>query len=169
MRRFLSSFAAWWALAGGILLLLITVVTSANVGAFILDTIAANFGGNVEGLSGYEDFVRLMISCAALMFFPYCQLQNGHISIHLFTSGWPDTLVRVVDRLWLALMTVIILLLTYWMFIGMLETRADQTSTSILGWLEWPYYLPGLISLVLWGAIAAMQFIDGGRETNHGA
>ncbi len=169
MRSVLTILAMWWALAGGLLLLLIAVVTSVDVGAFLLNWIGRNFGYNVEGLSGYEDFVRLAISCAALMFFPYCQLRHGHISVHLFTSGWPTSLIRTIDRVWLALIVLVVIFLTYWMFIGLLETRDDHTSTSILGWLEWPYYIPGLISLVLWGATAAMQCVEGAGESRHGA
>ncbi|MBX2804820.1 MAG: TRAP transporter small permease [Hyphomicrobiales bacterium] len=165
MRTVLAELATWWAIAGGALLLVITVVTSANVGAFVISAL----GIYVEGISGYEDFVRLVISCAALMFFPYCQLRYGHISVRLFTNGWPAVLTRAIDRLWLALTVCITLFLTYWMFIGLLETHADQTSTSILGWLEWPYYIPGLISLILWSAIAAMQLVEGAAESPHGA
>jgi hypothetical protein len=43
------------------------------------------------------------------------------------------------------------------MAIGMTETRADQAVSRVLGWPEWPFYLPGLVSLALWAVVAAME------------
>lgn len=169
MRRTLSRITAWWALGGGILLLIITVVTSFNVGAFLLSWIGRGLGFSVEGLPGYEDFVRLLISSAALMFFPYCQLRRGHVAVDLFVSRLSRSVRTFLDRFWLALTSLAALFLGYWMLFGLIESRADQTATSILGWQEWPYYVPGLISLGLWAAVAAMQCVESAEEADHGA
>ena len=80
MRPLLDKVVVWWALLGGAILLAIVLVTVANVGAFTLDRLARPFGERVAGLPGYEDFVRLAVSCAGLMLFPYCQLRRGHIA-----------------------------------------------------------------------------------------
>ena len=79
MRALLGRIAVWWALLGGVLLFAIVFVTVTNVGGFALDRVARLFGGTVYGLPGYEDFVRLAISAAALMLLPYCQLVRGHL------------------------------------------------------------------------------------------
>lgn len=63
----LRRLAEWFALAGGLILLLIVAVTTTNTSAFILDRMAGLLGSNVAGLPGYEDFVQLAISGAALM------------------------------------------------------------------------------------------------------
>jgi len=169
MKKAISTIAAWWALAGGVLLLLITFVTSYNVGAFTLDRIANTFGLTVGGLPGYEDFVRLLVSCAALMFFPYCQLRRGHVAVDLFTNSFPPALRGFLNRLWLVATAVLAAFLGYWMTIGLFETRADDTSTSILGWVEWPFYAPGIVSMILWAIIAAMQSVQAGEEKPGGA
>lgn len=169
MRSALSSIAAWWAVAGGALLLAITLVTSLNVSAFLLDTLVRSFGVSVQGVLGYEDMVRLMISCAGLMFFPYCQLKRGHVAVDLFVAGLPRRVRVGLERLWLALTALIAVFLGYWMAIGLVETRADHTSTPILGWPEWPFYIPGLISLALWALIAAGQCAASAEEVEHGA
>ena len=157
MPRWLATTVTWWALLGGVLILTITAVTSVNVGAFIADRVAGAFGIDVEGLPGYEDFVRLAISAAALMFFPYCQLKRGHVAVDLFVSALPETVQRQLDRIWLALTVLGAGFLAWWMVFGLLESRADAVTSSILGWPEWPFYAPGIVSLVLWAAVAAAQ------------
>ena len=131
--------SAAWAVAGGLVILAIMLVTSVNVGAFALDRLARLFGANVGALPGYEDFVRLAVSCAALMFFPYCQLRRGHVAVDLFVSLFPRVVKRALDRLWLAAIVALALFLAYWMCLGMLETRADRALSPVLGWPEWPF------------------------------
>jgi TRAP-type C4-dicarboxylate transport system permease small subunit len=156
--------SAAWAVAGGLVILAIMLVTSVNVGAFALDRLARLFGANVGALPGYEDFVRLAVSCAALMFFPYCQLRRGHVAVDLFVSLFPRVVKRALDRLWLAAIVALALFLAYWMCLGMLETRADRALSPVLGWPEWPFYLPGVISLILWALVAAWQIFETGEH-----
>ena len=51
--------------------------------------------------------------------------------------------------------------MAYWMVLGLLETRADGALSRVLGWPEWPFYLPGIASLLLWAAIAGSQVFAG--------
>lgn len=156
-----EKLATQWALLGGVLVLAIMIVTSINIGAFGLDRIARTFGENVSALPGYEDFVSLAISGAALMFFPYCQLRRGHVVVDLFASAFPLPLVRFLDRLWLVVTALLAFFLLYWMTNGMFETRDDSVLTPVLGWAQWPFYIPGIISLFLWGLIAGLQAVRG--------
>lgn len=160
MRRLAEPVAAFWALAGGVLILAIMAVTSINAGTFALDKVARLFDANVAGLSGYEDFVRLAVSCAALMFFPYCQARRGHIVVSLFVDMMSAASRSALDRIWLVATVMLALFLAYWMVVGMLETRDDGALSPILGWPEWPFYAPGIVSLILWAAIAALQAFE---------
>jgi len=160
MRQGLERVVLWWALAGGVGLLLIVGATAFNVGAFALDRIARGFGGEVTAFPGYEDFVRLVVSAAALMLFPYCQLKRGHVAVDLLVERMPRSAQRVIDAISLAGMTALALFLLYWMSIGMIETRDDHAISRVLGWPEWPFYLPGLISLALWALVAAADAAD---------
>ncbi|MGB0904357.1 MAG: TRAP transporter small permease subunit, partial [Mangrovicoccus sp.] len=89
MTRFLERTADLFALIGGAVVICIVLVTSFNAGAFIMDRVAGLFGADVAGLPGYEELVRLGISMAALMFFPYCQLRRGHVAVTLFVQYLP--------------------------------------------------------------------------------
>ena len=155
-----NRLSAAWALAGGGVVLLIMLVTAINVGAFGLDKVARTLGANVAGLPGYEDFVRLAVSCAALMFLPYCQAQRGHVRVELFAGRIPKAVRRALERFWLAVLLLVIVFLAYWMVAGMLETRADNALSPVLGWIEWPFYVPGIVSLALWAFVPLSQIVE---------
>ena len=160
MIRLLDRLAGLWALLGGIALLAIVAVTVVNVGAFALDRLARLGGGTVGGLPGYEDFVRLTVGAAVPMFLPWCQARRGHLAVDLFLSRAPAGFNRFIDRVSLVLMAAAALFLAWWMVLGMVETRADGALSRVLGWPEWPFYLTGIASLVLWAAVALAQLAD---------
>ncbi len=148
-----------WALAGGVMIGLIMIVTSINVIGFGLDRVARLYGESVSGLPGYEDFVRLGISCAALMFLPYCQFRRGHLAVDLFASALPQSIQGFLDRMWLVMTILVALFLAYWMVFGMLETVQDNALSPVLGWSQWPFYIPGIISLILWAFMGTIQLL----------
>ena len=108
--------------------------------------------------------MRLAISAAALMLLPYCQLKRGHVVVDLFAGMLPRVVQQALTRTWLAAMAALALFLAYWMVLGMQETRADGALSRVLGWPEWPFYLPGIVSLVLWATVAAHQALTGGAD-----
>lgn len=161
MYSLLQRAVTFWALLGGVLVIAIVLVTAVNVAAFTLDFSLKPFGLYVPALPGYEDFVRLAISAAALSFFPYTQLKRGHVAVDLFVQAFPLWVRSLLDHLWLACTVVLAIFLGYWMWLGMLETRADNTMTAVLGWSEWPWYFPGIVSMGLWALTALAQFFGG--------
>ncbi len=165
MRALVEKLAVALALIGGLVLLAIVLVTTANAGAFTLDRLARVFGGTVSGLPGYEDFVRLAVSAAALMLLPYCQLRRGHVAVDLFVKWLPPRIRRGFDIAIAFAMAGLAAFLAFWMTVGLLETRADGALSRVLGWPEWPFYLPGIASLLLWAVVAALQAFE--RE-DHG-
>ncbi|MCA0042888.1 TRAP transporter small permease [Celeribacter litoreus] len=163
MHAHVTRLADVFAMLGGAILFVIVMVTTTNTGAFILDRIVGLFGLNVSGLPGYEDFVQLAISGAALMFFPYTQASRGHVAVDLFVANAPMPVKRVLDHMWLTLTAAIALFLAYWMFHGMLESRSDAAEAGVLGWPIWPFYLPGIASMVLWAVVSVSQIFGDTR------
>ena len=166
MRGALEKFTVAWAVIGGLILLSIVAVTVTNVGAFTFDRIARLWGSTVSGLPGYEDYVRLAVSAAIPMFLPYCQHQRGHLAVDLFLKIAAPSFNRFIDRLSLILMAAAALFLAYWMAVGMIETKDDGALSRVLGWEEWPFYLPGIASLILWAIVSLSQLGDGTRLTD---
>ena len=160
IRAALEKLAAGLAVLGGFVLLAIVLVTATNVALFALDRVAGWMGGTVGALPGYEDFVRLAVAAAVPMFLPWCQVRRGHIAVDLFLRRAPASLNRFIDRLSLVLMAGSALFLAYWMMLGMAETREDGALSRVLGWQEWPFYVPGIASLLLWAAVALAQIFE---------
>lgn len=161
MPRLVTRVTVWWALSGGVILLAVVLVTTTNAGAFALDKLARPFGWSVAGLPGYEDFVRLAVSAAGLMFFPYCQLRRGHLAVNLIAHRFSRQLRRSLGALAQLGTALLALFLGYWMVLGMLETRGDNALSRVLGWPEWPFYVPGIFSMLLWALIALLQILEG--------
>jgi len=155
-------FTSAWAIAAGLVLVSIVLVTVTNVGAFTLDRVLAFADIDVQGLPGYEDYVRLAVSCAALMFVPWCQARRGHVAVDFFIEMMPSPVQRALDKLWLSLTVILALFLAFTMTIGMMETYSDNELSRVLGWPNWPFYLPGIVSMALWAMVAALQLC--GRE-----
>ncbi|MBX2854474.1 MAG: TRAP transporter small permease [Rhodobacteraceae bacterium] len=170
MRHALDRLAAVWALLGGMILLTIVAVTVTNAGAFGLDKLARMGGATVAGLPGYEDFVTLAIGAASPMFLPYAQARRGHLAVDLFTSKASPSVQRGLERIGQLLTAALALFLAYWMVYGMLQTMDDNALSRVLGWPVWPFYGPGIVSLLLWAAVAAVQVFetDAPGEAAHG-
>ena len=170
MRLALDRVAAAWAVLGGVILLTIVAVTVTNAGAFGLDKLARMAGATVSGLPGYEDFVTLAIGAASPMFLPYAQARRGHLAVDLFTAKAPRSVQRGLERIGVILTAAMALFLAYWMVYGMLQTLDDNALSRVLGWPVWPFYGPGIVSLMLWAAVAAAQVFeaDAPEEAAHG-
>ncbi|MCI4661389.1 MAG: TRAP transporter small permease [Neomegalonema sp.] len=158
MRVVLERAARYWALLGGGVLLLIVAITGLNALAYGLDAIARMWAAHVPGVPGYEDFVRLSIGAAAPMFLPYCHAQRGHLAVDILPKDLGGEFGRRFDasaqRLGDLGIGAAALFLSYWLGLGMIESHADGAVSRVLGWPEWPFYIPGLLSLLLWAAIA---------------
>lgn len=157
MTNVFGRMADGFAILGGLILLIIVAVTTTNVGAFMLDRLAGLFGADVRGLPGYEDFVRLAISAAGLMFFPFCQANRGHVAVDLFIAKASYQFRRTLDRIWLICTAAIAGFLAWWLVFGLLEKKSDGAVTGVLGWAEWPFYIPGIASMALWALVALSQ------------
>jgi TRAP-type C4-dicarboxylate transport system permease small subunit len=156
----LERLAAAFAIAGGTILLAIAALTGIDVLLRAVDLVAP---GRVGIVKGYEDLVRLFVSAAVPLLFPWCQLRRGHVAVDLLAERLPAGIQRGLETVGLALTAALALFLAFWMVQGLEESRADGRIAGVLGWAEWPFYLPGLLALVLWAAIATDQLRAGRR------
>ena len=153
----LKKLCLWWIYLAGILLFIVVMTTVINIAAFGLDKVARIFDSDVTGLSGYEDLVRLLPSCIALMFFPWAQAQRGHVAVDFFANKFSPKVQVFFDIIWLSCTMLFVFFLMILMFMGMVESYNDRIMSTTLGWPEWPFYAPGVISLLLWGVVLAFQ------------
>lgn len=146
-----------WVYLAGAILISIVLVTVLNIGAFGLDKIARNFNFSISGISGYEDYIELTMSCVTLMFFPYTQLERGHVSVDFFAEKLSTRTQIFMDKIWLFVTLCLVIFLAYFMYLGLFESKDDDAVSSILGWSKWPFYIPGIISLVMWAIVLVYQ------------
>ena len=157
-----------WALMGGALLLVIVLATAINAAGFTGNAIARMWGGNVPGLSGYEDAVQMLVGVAALAMFPYAQLYNAHAAVDVFMQyapAWANRIIRIVTAVLLA---AIGLWMAYMLILGTAEVRADNIETTVLGWPVWIFMPFAVLSCVLWAVAAAINLFAP-VETTDGA
>lgn len=154
----LERLAAAFAIAGGTILLAIAALTGIDVLLRAVDLLAP---GRLGIVKGYEDLVRLFVSAAVPLLFPWCQLRRGHVAVDLLAERLPAGIQRGLETVGVALTAALALFLAFWMVQGLEESRADGRIAGVLGWPEWPFYLPGLLALVLWALIAADQLRAG--------
>lgn len=157
MESLLRKACLWWVYLSGVLVTIVVLTTVINIGAFGLDKVARIFDSNVSALSGYEDLVRLLTSCIALMFFPWAQAKRGHVSVDFFADKFSIKWQQRLDIIWLFCTLVLVVFLGILMYFGMLESYDDNAVSSTLGWAEWPFYMPGIISLFLWTLVLLFQ------------
>lgn len=157
MESLLRKACLWWVYLSGVLVTILVLTTVVNIGAFGLDKVARIFDSNVSALSGYEDLVRLLTSCIALMFFPWAQAKRGHVSVDFFADKFSIKWQQRLDILWLFCTLVLVVFLGILMYFGMLESYDDNAVSSTLGWAEWPFYMPGIVSLFLWTLVLVFQ------------
>lgn len=168
MSALLKRLISLWALFGGALLLLIVLATAINAVGFTANTIARSWGGYVPGLPGYEDAVTMLVGVAGLAMFPYCQLHGGHAAVDVFMQKAPSFANRLVSVISGLLVIAVALTMAVMLVYGMIEVRADNTETAVLGWPVWVFMPFAVVSCILW-ALAGFIETFGSEDALHGA
>ena len=130
----------WWAMLGGLLLLVIVLMTSYSAVAGFL--FASPFPGDFE-------LTEMGIAIAAFCFLPWCQLANANVSADIFTSGASHATVRRLNRLGSLIALGFSILLLWRMYEGMKDYQTYVELTAILQIPIWYAFVPVLFSLVL--------------------
>lgn len=145
---------------GGLCILAVAGLMSLNALFLGLDRGLGRFGPGVSGIYGTEEIVSLLASVAVLAFFPLCHLRNGHIAVGILVDFAPARFRRANAVLVHLLACAAALFLGWWLALGMVEVFQDHAVTSLLGFPQWPFYLPGVISMALWALVAAHTVLD---------
>lgn len=136
----------WWALAGGVLLLAIVLMTTWS--AFSGVVFARPFPGDFE-------LTEVGVAIAAFAFLPYCQLTGANVTADIFTAGAGPRLVAMLSTLAAAIAFGFSLLLLWRMQAGLVDYREYVETTAILQIPLWMAFVPILASLALL-AVAAL-------------
>jgi TRAP-type C4-dicarboxylate transport system permease small subunit len=140
-----------WALGGGAVLLGIALMTTwSATSSFVFR----------RPLAGDFELVEMCVAVAVFMFLPYCQLTNANVTADIFTAGARPRTIASLRLLSAALALAFSLLLTWRMYLGLLDYRQYVETTTILRIPIWYAYIPILVSLVLLAAASLVSIRD---------
>ena len=144
-----------WAVAGGLVLMLV-------VGVNVLSVI-----GNIfwKPFPGDFELTEMGVAIAAFSFLPFCQLHGTNVSADIFTSRASPRWISAFGALASFLALLFAGLLLWRMFEGMLSQREYGYTTAILQLPIWVAYVPILVSLALLLAAAAVTLVEGATKS----
>lgn len=143
-----ARLVTFWALLGGALLLVIVLINVASVvGAVVLKPFPGDF-----------ELTEMGVAVAVFAFLPYCQLTDSNVTADIFTANAPRPVLAVLRALASLIAFGFAGILVWRMYLGMLDQKAYNYTTTILQVPIWWAFVPILASLALLIAAAAVTF-----------
>ncbi len=147
--KFVYSLARLMALGGGLVLAALVLMTTAS----IVGRALIPFG--LAPIPGDFELVEMGIAFAVFAFLPWCQLQRGHATVELFTSKMGVRANAVLDSVSDILMFFVAGLLTWRLYLGMLDKRSYFETTFILQTPMWWGYAAALVGACCFTVVCA--------------
>ena len=150
--RLLESLAKLCAVAAGMLLTVITLMTCVSV-----------IGRNTTGWTLVGDFelAGSAAGAAVALFMPWCQFRRGNIMVDFFTTKASQATQNGLDRMGALLMAAMMALMTWRSALGGLSAWKSQAGSMMLGFPEWIVYCGIVPPLLLTAIIALVQAVHG--------
>jgi TRAP-type C4-dicarboxylate transport system permease small subunit len=152
MMKLLERLARGCAIAAGLLLTVITLMTCVSL-----------IGRNTTGWTIVGDFELSgsAAGAAIALFLPWCQVRRGNIIVDFFTAKASAATNAALDRLGALLLAVAMALLAWRSAIGGWNAWTSQAGSMMLGFPEWIVYCGIVPPLALTAAIGFMQAVGG--------
>lgn len=135
--------ARWLALAGGVVLVAMTMLTVVSVVGRSLVSIG------LAPVEGDFELVQAGVGFAVFAFLPWCQLRRGHATVDVFTSFLPDRANHVIDVVAEVLMSIVVILIAWRLFSGTMEKMRYGETTFILQYPIWWSYAACLVAAAI--------------------
>lgn len=144
-----SRLITLWALLGGGVLLVV-------VGVNMLTIISGQFG---KPFPGDFELTEMGVAIAVFSFLPYCQLSGANVSADIFTASAPPRVVAFFTLLGSVVALGFAFLLIWRMYLGLLDQKTYDYTTTILQIPHWMAFVPILISLAFLALAAFVTLI----------
>jgi len=150
--KILESLAKLCAIAAGVLLTFITLMTCISL-----------IGRNTIGTTIVGDFELSAAAAGAAiaLFMPWCQLRRGNIIVDFFTARASARTNDRLDRFGALLFALALGLMTWRTTIGGINAWKAQSGTMMIGFPEWIIYTAMVPPLALCVAIGLAQALRG--------
>jgi TRAP-type C4-dicarboxylate transport system permease small subunit len=147
--RLVLALASGLAIAGGVSLAAVTVITVLSViGRALIPIGLAPVPGDVE-------LVQAGILFAVFVFLPWCHLERGHAIVAVLTDRFPVRFSAIAEFIWDVVMVVVAAFIAWRLWIGLTDKYGNLESTFILRLPLWIVYSGGFIGAVMF-VIAAV-------------
>ncbi|MEP3045681.1 MAG: TRAP transporter small permease [Roseibium sp.] len=140
-----------WALLGGGVLLLVVAVNMASI-------IGSMFG---KPFPGDFELTEMGVAVSVFAFLPYCQLTGANVSADIFTAAASKRVIAFLTLLGSLVALGFASLLIWRMYLGMMDQKEYEYTTTILQIPHWMAFVPILISLAL---LALAAFVTLSRD-----
>lgn len=158
IHRAVERLARLFAMLGGVVLIAITIITCVSITGRAL----IPFG--LKPVPGDFELVEAGTAFAIFAFLPWCQLNRGHASVDLFTSFMPDGVNRFIDVVAEVLMTIVLIIIAWRLFVGTGDKMRHNETTFILQFPLWWAYAASLsgafVACIISIYVAAMRIRD---------
>ncbi len=146
--RLVHGLAMVLALAGGLVLALITIMTVLSISGRAL--IFAGLGP----VPGDYELVEAGSAFAVFAFLPWCHLTRAHASVEIVTQAFGTRINRIIDIVVDLLMLAVASVLAWQHWLGTLDKLAYGETTFILRFPLWWAYAAGLVGAVAFVIVA---------------
>ena len=140
-----------WALAGGVVLVALVVMTGASALQHLV--VGHPFSGDYE-------VVRHFVAIAAFAFLPLCQLENANVTVDIFTENM-GARPKAAMHLFASIIAGVLAVILLWrMWLGMWDYFDYPEYTQVLAipiWTAYPAILVSLLLLLVAAIITAFE------------
>ncbi len=163
MHAFVERLARVMAIGGGVVLMALIILSGVSILGRGLNTLGhselligfsrhiadALIATGVGPVNGDFELVEAGIAFAIFSFLPICQLHGNHATVDIFTARLPERVTLSIEAIWEVLLTVIIVLISWRLFAGLVDKRNYGETTLLLQFpVWWSYGASFLASLV---------------------
>ena len=146
------------ALLGGAVLCLLVLMVCVSISGRELSDLA--YGGALGGFGdwliargigpilGDFELVEAGVAFAIFAFLPLTQLSGAHAKVDVFTSGLGASVNRALATFWSVVMAVIIVLITWRLFVGMQDKIRYGETTYLIQFPIWWAYAASFVAAI---------------------
>lgn len=141
--RFLLRLSEALALAGGLVLLVVTALTVFSV----IGRTALNLP-----LLGDSEIVEIGVAFSVFSFLAYCQMRGANVVVDFFTKPLPLKARNGIDAISNLVFALVVILLTWRLALGGIGAYFNDDTSMFLLIPKWWGYLAAFASCLVWGA-----------------
>lgn len=161
--RLVGAIAYWMAIAGGAVLIALVVVTVVSIAGRSLI-----FAG-LAPIPGDFELVEAGTAFAVFAFLGLCQFRRGHVTVDIFLSRAGPRVNAAIDVVANLLMTGAAGVVTWRLWLGMLDKRSYGETTFILQFPLWWGFAASLFGAAVFTLVCAYTVLRSLREIKSAA